>query len=434
MSITPAPTVNRGDLALQPGYFTSSLFVYPLREDISTLVQTYTLEYLKSDKKEPFALFKRIWGQLGWTWLNLRVFDGRARERLLSVVLRLFSDRMVETENPMTRVVAMFGLYTFYFSQPSTSAPSLYSVKHLPIPMDTFQSILTLPTCLESNPDLATLRPYATHLLSTLLDSQIFHILPPSSVNPQNPTALPREIFVAEDGGALEATSEVAFGSSVEAGGSASADGNEGITASTSTSTQQTDGQLRAPKKKGRPTKREKAKKARGAVVSLEKWLDKNTYIETSDFPAGAGSSGMGSQASMVIANAQIGHSSGGEVTQVIFAHPPRGSREKYSAHKGALLDVLVGPQDQGIINDAGGRSSAAGGVVRANEAVLRRLQKIDELAAEKGLEVGGEGGEMTGLSRIAKAVEELKEGRSRGGILELMEGAGMAVMEADMA
>ena len=195
---------------------------------------------------------------------------------------------------------------------------------------------------------------------------------------------------------------------------------------------------MRAPKKKGRPTKREKAKKARGAVVSLEKWLDKNTYIETSDSPAGAGSSGMGSQASMGIANAQIGHSSGGEVTQVIFAHPPRGSREKYSAHKGALLDVLVGPQDQGIINDAGGRSSAAGGVVRANEAVLRRLQKIDELAAEKGLEVGGEGGEMTGLSRIAKAVEELREGRSRGGILELMEGAGMAVMdangEADMA
>lgn len=93
MSTLPASTVIRGDITLQPGYFTSSSFVYPLREDISNLVQSFTQEYLGSDKKEPFALFKKIWNQQGWTWLNFRVFDGRAREGLISVVLRLFSGK-----------------------------------------------------------------------------------------------------------------------------------------------------------------------------------------------------------------------------------------------------------------------------------------------------------------------------------------------------
>ncbi len=67
---------------------------------------------------------------------------------------------MVDTENPMTRVVALFGLYTFYFSQPSTSAPSLYSVKHLalPIGMWTLTSVAFIkdlslvPRCVSSHP------------------------------------------------------------------------------------------------------------------------------------------------------------------------------------------------------------------------------------------------------------------------------------------
>ncbi len=50
-------------------------------------------------------------------------------------------------------------------------------------------------------------------------------------------------------------------------------------------------------------------------------------------------------------------------------------------------------------------------------------------MAAEKGLEVGGEGGEKTGLARVEKAVEELRQGTgvgASGGILGLLEGAGM--------
>jgi hypothetical protein len=44
-------------------------------------------------------------------------------------------------------------------------------------------------------------------------------------------------------------------------------------------------------------------------------------------------------------------------------------------------------------------------------------------MAAEKGLEVGGEGGESTGLGRVERAVGELAQGKP--GMLGLTEGAG---------
>jgi hypothetical protein len=59
----------------------------------------------------------------------------------------------------------------------------------------------------------------------------------------------------------------------------------------------------------------------------------------------------------------------------------------------------------------------------RANFAVLGRLKRIDAMAAEKGLEVGGEGGESTGLGRVERAVGELAQGKP--GMLGLTEGAG---------
>ena len=47
MSTEPAPSVTRGDVTLQPAYFTSSLFVNPLREDIAKLIQEYAQRYLQ---------------------------------------------------------------------------------------------------------------------------------------------------------------------------------------------------------------------------------------------------------------------------------------------------------------------------------------------------------------------------------------------------
>lgn len=52
---------------------------------------------------------------------------------------------------------------------------------------------------------------------------------------------------------------------------------------------------------------------------------------------------------------------------------------------------------------------------------VLKRLQKVDAKAAEHGLEVGGVGGEITGLARVERAVLD----DTIGGILGLSEGSG---------
>lgn len=91
MSTVPSPTVSRGDLTLQPAYFTSSLFVNPLREDISHLIRLFAEKYLTGDLKEPFALFKKIWAEQGWSCFHFKVFDARSREKFVTVTLRLFA-------------------------------------------------------------------------------------------------------------------------------------------------------------------------------------------------------------------------------------------------------------------------------------------------------------------------------------------------------
>lgn len=45
------------------------------------------------------------------------------------------TERMVDTEYPLTRVVALFSLYTFFTTQPRTRSPSLHSVEHIEIPI-----------------------------------------------------------------------------------------------------------------------------------------------------------------------------------------------------------------------------------------------------------------------------------------------------------
>lgn len=88
MSTSAGPSASRGDITLQPSYFTSSLYVEPLREDISSLITLYAQQY--SQTNPPFALFKRLWTELGWSWLHFKVFDPRARESFLRVTQRLF--------------------------------------------------------------------------------------------------------------------------------------------------------------------------------------------------------------------------------------------------------------------------------------------------------------------------------------------------------
>ena len=89
MSLAPSPSGARGDLTLQPPFFTSSLFVNPFREDIDRLADLFIQEFT-DDVTHPFALFKRLWQEQGWTYMHLKVFDARTRHTYLTVACRLF--------------------------------------------------------------------------------------------------------------------------------------------------------------------------------------------------------------------------------------------------------------------------------------------------------------------------------------------------------
>ena len=96
MSTLPAPTVSRGDLSLQPSYFTSSLFVNPLREDIANLIKAFAEKYLTGDLQQSFTLFRHVWAEQGWSWFHLKVFDSRAREKFVNVTMRLFAGEFAQ--------------------------------------------------------------------------------------------------------------------------------------------------------------------------------------------------------------------------------------------------------------------------------------------------------------------------------------------------
>ncbi|KAI0778298.1 hypothetical protein BD413DRAFT_601085 [Trametes elegans] len=381
MSTALEPSATRGAITLQPSYFTSSLYVNPLREDISALIAAFSEQYTEIIR--PFELFKKLWSEQGWIWLHLRVHDGRARQALLRTTERLFVERLAETAIPLERVAALFGLYTFHSTQPSTSAPPISAVPRIAIPIDVYEEMLSLPSALEES-RYRPLKPYVSYVLTTMLDAQVFHILPHSSLHARTPSNLPREVFIPdgqESAAILEASTS--YPSSHEQG-------------------------INAPKKKGRPSKRDKMRKAKEALVSLEKYVDRNYISLPQQVPPLPGTPTGPTLVDTV--STQAGHA--------VFGQAPTGSLGNYLSRKNDLLAT--------VYSEEGGQHEA---VRHANEAVLARLKQIDEMAAEKGLEVGGEGGEKTGLERVDKAVEELRRGTgvgASGGILALSEGAGL--------
>ncbi|EJF66802.1 hypothetical protein DICSQDRAFT_95569 [Dichomitus squalens LYAD-421 SS1] len=389
MSIAPEPSASRGEITLQPSYFTSSLYVDPLREDISKLIASFDDQF--KDTIEPFALFKKLWTDQGWCWLHMRAYDGRARQSFICTTERVFAERVADTEDPIARVVALFCLYTFYNTQPSTSAPPFYSVANIAVPMDIYRAMVSLPAVLHEEP-LFRLRPYVVHILTTLLNAQTFYILPDSSLRAQNPTRLPREIFVPEGQGPSEALHMTA-----------------------ATESAQQEGPNAAPKKKGRPSKRDKARKVKEALASLERYIDRNAVALPGQHPP------------HVLGPDNIAthpHS-----THVVFGQAPHATLNNYVDRRNELLAAVHAYSlDSADTTDAS-RSRTKDALQRANEAVLLRLKQIDAMAAEQGLEVGGEGGEKTGLSRVERAVDELRQSSgvgASGGILSLLEGAGM--------
>ncbi|KAJ7092565.1 hypothetical protein C8R44DRAFT_719207 [Mycena epipterygia] len=222
--------VNRGHVVLQPAYFTSSVYVTALREDITTLVHNFHEQY-QQDNTKPFALFKSLWNTQGWKWMHFKAFDSRTRDTFLNVTVRLFLERMVKTEAPFTRTVALFALYTFFNTQPSGSAPTLRGLSHIPIPIGAF-SLIAMPATL-TTAYLAPLQPFASYVVSALVNAQAFHLLPNSELGALNPREVPREIFV--DQGLI--------------------DSNQ-------------------PQRKGNHSKRDKIMKARTALDAVGRWLE----------------------------------------------------------------------------------------------------------------------------------------------------------------
>ncbi|KAH9969090.1 hypothetical protein BC827DRAFT_1167664 [Russula dissimulans] len=312
--------------------------------------------------------------------MHLKVFDARTRHSYLTIACRLFLERIAEHVEPIRRLVALFGLYTFYFTQPSDCRIPLYAIQHIDITLDQYQVLLALPKV--ASPVLA---PYASQVLSALTDAKVFYILPVSTLEPYNPRILPREVYAEDVNDATQSDARtLALESELE----------PSVPGSSSTQEDATTGP-RVPKKKGRPSKRDMTKKAKDAVVGLDRWLQRTDFV--------------GRAAGGDRPNRARGHG--------ILPHGPAVSRASYRAQKTQVLDALLEREgDEGVE-----------ALERANMAVLGRLKRIDAMAAEKGMEVGGEGGELTGLGRVERAARELDRWHSNGGVLSLSEGAGVS-------
>jgi len=180
-------------------------------------------------------------------------------------------------------------------------------------------------------------------------------------------------------------------------------------------------------KKKGRPTKRDKKKKAVHALHQVDKWLEKNTV--TIQPPSNSVSGQAQDAGNPILPLAPMS-------THVLMSHPPMTTLNNYRTQKSLLLDAINPNIGESALEP--GRTFAQEALDRANTAVLARMKKLDQMAAEKGLEVGGEGGDRTGLGRVEKAVAELDRADvlsgPRGGILGLLEGGGMSEMTGDEA
>ncbi|KZT57862.1 hypothetical protein CALCODRAFT_433621 [Calocera cornea HHB12733] len=101
MSLAPTTIVRGAPPALQPYYFTASLFVEPLRADIADLLAKFKdAVTARPDPESPFQLFKRLWIETGWKWVHLLVLEERGRKTFIGTVERCFlGERICRTGN-----------------------------------------------------------------------------------------------------------------------------------------------------------------------------------------------------------------------------------------------------------------------------------------------------------------------------------------------
>jgi hypothetical protein len=91
MSLAVRPNFPRGELILDPLFYTSASFVDPLRKDIEQLLQTFKAQYISTlPPRRVFSIFKEIWSSSGWRFLHLSVLEELNRDAFTLTVFRLF--------------------------------------------------------------------------------------------------------------------------------------------------------------------------------------------------------------------------------------------------------------------------------------------------------------------------------------------------------
>lgn len=198
---------------------------------------------------------------------------------------------------------------------------------------------------------LLPLQPYVSHILERLVKSESFHIIPSSDLSAFNPRQLPRELYV--DSLSSESNSQIA-------------------------------------KKAGRPSKRDKAKKAKAALDGIDKWMHK-TSVSTES----------GSATS--------------QPTHYLLTQPPAQTLTEYQAQKSNVLEAIRFPPE----NPLDGHPA----MEQVSNEVLERLTQL-QMAEAPRLKPDAS---LSGKTRAERAVKEMKE-KGGYGLIGLLEGSGINV------
>ncbi|KAG6878618.1 hypothetical protein C0993_001141 [Termitomyces sp. T159_Od127] len=235
----------------------------------------------------------------------------------------------------------------------------LFEAMPLIVPPDQLIALKALPNSLNVD-HLQPLQPHVSYVLSVLLKGEIFFITPESGSRSLNPRNLPREIFI-EEGAILPLD-------------------------------------INAPKKKGRPTKRDKLKKAKLGMDALDKWL----HDTSPPPPINAASSSSSLDASS------------GIIT------PIETTLRQYQHEKARILsavDTQPLPASSSHVNLT---------LQKSNQFILERLKAAETFFSAESTS----GDQSTGVLRVERAVNELGVANAVGrvgGALNLLEGAGKA-------
>ncbi|GJJ14248.1 hypothetical protein Clacol_008512 [Clathrus columnatus] len=257
MLIVPTPSIPRGsEPSLQGYYYTSSLFISSLQQDINALLTTYAHAYARDpfEPEKPFELFKSTWKTLGWNYAHLRCVDAK-RPVFVGVVGRCFvggvtidfvaSERVADTsEHPIRRAAALFGLYIWYTTQPKPPEVNMPVADYITIPTNTYEAFTQLHTLY-----VAPLRTYISFIISQFISQSLFHIIPSTKYHAYNPRDLPHTIpLLTRD---------------IEAGHGFGGGNGSG---------------QRGKKKKGRPSQLDHAQRADKTISELEEFLNKTGF------------------------------------------------------------------------------------------------------------------------------------------------------------